>query len=204
MIRILRLVGFVVALTIVGSSCGADQASMIGLVRDQPLDVSSIALPDETPGATEPMFIMKAQPNELLMVYFGYTMCPDLCPTTLADFRSALSRIDGAADRIDLAFITVDPERDTADRLAPYLASFVDQYHVLRTTDFSQLQKAQDAFLAASSITTNDSGVIKVSHTATAYFVDENGLVVDEIPFGLGADGFENDLKILINQLDKG
>jgi len=127
MIRILRLVGFVVALTIVGSSCGADQASMIGLVRDQPLDVSSIALPDETPGATEPMFIMKAQPNELLMVYFGYTMCPDLCPTTLADFRSALSRIDGAADRIDLAFITVDPERDTADRLAPYLASFVDQ-----------------------------------------------------------------------------
>jgi protein SCO1/2 len=200
----LRLIGVIALLSLGILGCGADQTSMVGLVRDQPLNVSGISLPDETPGATEPLFVMKAQPNELLMVYFGYTMCPDLCPTTLADFRSALSRIDAAASRVDLAFITVDPERDTADRLAPYLASFVDQYHVLRTTDFSQLQKAQDAFLAASSITTNDSGVIEVSHTATAYFVDENGLVVDEIPFGLGADGFENDLKILINQLDKG
>jgi protein SCO1/2 len=200
----LRLIGVIALLSLGMLGCGADQASMIGLVRDQPLNVSGISLPDETPGATEPLFVMKAQPNELLMVYFGYTMCPDLCPTTLADFRSALSRIDAAASRVDLAFITVDPERDTADRLAPYLASFVDQYHVLRTTDFSQLQKAQDAFLAASSITTNEMGVIEVSHTATAYFVDDNGLVVDEIPFGLGADGFENDLKILINQLDKG
>ena len=200
----LRLIGVMALLSLGMLGCGADQTSMVGLVRDQPLNVSSISLPDETPGATEPLFVMKAQPNELLMVYFGYTMCPDLCPTTLADFRSALARINSAASRVDLAFITVDPERDTADRLAPYLASFVDRYHVLRTTDFSQLQLAQDAFLAASSITTNETGVIEVSHTATAYFVDENGLVVDEIPFGLGADGFENDLKILINQLDKG
>jgi len=152
----LRLIGVIALLSLGILGCGADQTSMVGLVRDQPLNVSGISLPDETPGATEPLFVMKAQPNELLMVYFGYTMCPDLCPTTLPDFRSALSRIDAAASRVDLSFITVDPERDTADRLAPYLASFVDQYHVLRTTDFSQLQR------------------------------------------------FENDLKILINQLDKG
>ena len=177
---------------------------MVGLVRSNPLNVSSVSYPDETPGAVEPLFVMKAQPNQLLMVYFGYTMCPDLCPTTLADFRSALARIKSATNRVDLAFITVDPERDTAERLAPYLASFVDRYHVLRTTDFAQLQSAEDAFLAASSITTNESGAVEVSHTATSYFVNENGLVVDEIPFGLGANGFENDLRILINKLDKG
>jgi cytochrome oxidase Cu insertion factor (SCO1/SenC/PrrC family) len=57
----------------------------------------------------------------------------------------------------------------------------------------------KDAFLASSSVTTNEDGQIEVSHTATTYVVDDTGRVVDEMPFGVGADGMENDLRILLS-----
>ena len=68
----------------------------------------------------------------------------------------------------------------------------------------AELKNAEEAFLANSSVTTNASGVIEVTHTALAYIVDDTGTVVDELPFGVGADGFTNDLQILINNINKG
>jgi protein SCO1/2 len=160
-----------------------------------------VTLPEEFVGAASVPFTMRAKPGELLVVYFGYTMCPDLCPTTLADLRSALKRIGPSSDIVDLAFVTVDPLRDTVDRLAPYLSSYVDRFHVIRTTDMVDLKHAEEAFLANSSVTTNAAGVIEVTHTALAYIVDDMGFVIDELPFGVGADGFTTDLQILINNI---
>lgn len=134
---------------------------------------------------------------------FGYTNCPDLCPTTLADIRAALARIGDDASKVSVAFVTIDPERDTAQLLTNYLSSFVDRFHVLRTTNFGELQVAKDAFLAASAIQKTADGKVEVSHTATAYIIDESGLVVDELPFGVGSDGFENDLKILLREIEQ-
>ncbi len=141
-----------------------------------------------------------AAKGELLILFFGYTNCPDLCPTTLADIRAAFARIGDDAEKVSVAFVTVDPERDTAQLLTNYVGSFVDRFHILRTTDFKELQVAKDAFLAASAIEKTSDGKVEVSHTATAYVIDDTGLVVDELPFGVGADGFENDLKILLRK----
>ena len=138
------------------------------------------------------------------MVFFGYTFCPDICPTSLADLRAALRRIGADASLVSVAFVTIDPERDTVDRLDVYLASYVGRYHVLRTLDEAELVTVQDAFLASSSVTTNDAGQIEVSHTATAFVVDSGGRVVDEMPFGIGADGIENDLRILLSTAQRG
>jgi cytochrome oxidase Cu insertion factor (SCO1/SenC/PrrC family) len=57
--------------------------------------------------------------------------------------------------------------------------------------------------LAASAIQKTADGKVEVSHTATAYIIDESGLVVDELPFGVGSDGFENDLKILLREIEQ-
>jgi hypothetical protein len=65
-----------------------------------------------------------------------------------------------------------------------------------------ELKHAEEAFLANSSVTTNAAGVIEVTHTALAYIVDDMGTVIDELPFGVGADGFTNDLQILINNIN--
>jgi protein SCO1/2 len=202
--KLIRLVSFASAVALATAGCGTDQQVLVGLVRDNPLKVATVSLPEEFWGRTTTPFTMRAKPDELLVVYFGYTMCPDLCPTTLADLRSALKRIGPSSDIVDLAFVTVDPLRDTVDRLAPYLSSYVERFHVLRTTDMVELKNAEEAFLANSTVTTNAAGVIEVTHTALAYIVDDMGTVIDELPFGVGADGFTNDLQILINNTNKG
>jgi protein SCO1/2 len=180
---------------------GTASNTIIGLVRDEPLVVAdqTITRVDET-GAESP-FVFKAGEKKLLVVYFGFTNCPDLCPTTLADVRSAFRRIPGSAEKVDVAMVTVDPERDTADRLVPYLSSFVDDPVALRTEDTDLLERVEAAFLASSSIEKEATGKVDVSHTAATYVVDANGVVIVEWPFGIGADGMENDLRILLEDL---
>lgn len=172
-----------------------------GLRRDPPLDVAGVTLPEVSPDLPAQPFELVAQPGNLLFVYFGYTHCPDLCPTTMADLRKALAQLGPDADRVEVAFATVDPERDTADVLPAYLSSFVDGAHALRSEDPAELQAAEDAFLASSTITPLDDGTYSVSHTAFSSIVDENGTVVAEWPFGFPPDSMARDLRILLSQV---
>ena len=177
------------------TSSSASENGILGIQRDNPLDVSAVTLPDVTVGAPDKPFTMKADPGKVLFVYFGYTHCPDLCPTTLADLRKAMAQLGPTATaQVQVAFVTVDPQRDTAEILNPYLASFVTGAHALRTVDPAQLRAAEDAFLASSTVTTKSDGTVEVSHTATSYLVDNNGRVVVEIPFGTTPDAMANDL----------
>jgi len=191
-------------MVIVGAACGNDgsEASvLIGMQRDEPLVVADQTIPRVDEAGIETPFTFVAEDGKLLVVYFGFTNCPDLCPTTLADLRSAFRRIPGSTDKVDVAMVTVDPERDTADRLVPYLSSFVDDPIALRTTDVDALERVEAAFLASSTVTKEATGKVDVSHTAATYVVDATGTVIVEWPFGIGADGMENDLRILLEDL---
>jgi protein SCO1/2 len=200
-----RAVAAVMASSLLGlTACGGDSGSLVGLVRDEPLEVGTVSMTEERVDADPQPFTFVAKPGELLVVFFGYTFCPDICPTSLADLRAALRRIGTDASLVDVAFVTIDPERDTIERLDAFLASYVDRYHALRTLDDAELASVKEAFLASSSVTTNDDGRIEVSHTATTFVVDEQGRVVDEMPFGIGADGMENDLRILLSTAKRG
>jgi protein SCO1/2 len=186
------------------SACGTDgEAVLRGLVRETPLDASGVVLPEivrTDPGGEPSPFAVRAEPGEILLVYFGFTSCPDVCPTTLFDLRAALARLGEDAQRVSLAMITVDPERDTPQALVGYLGGFTDRFHALRTTDVRELVAAQDAFLASSAITTTDDGEIEVAHTAVTYAVDDRGIVLVEWPFGVSVDTLENDLAILVDR----
>ncbi len=179
---------------------GAD--TLEGLRRDPPQDVSGVVLPEVHDGQPDQPFTMVAQPGNLLFVYFGYTHCPDLCPTTMSDLRKALSQLGPDADRIETAFVTVDPQRDTPAVLPAYLSSFVDDGHALRVEDPAVLETAETAFLASSTITPNDDGTYEVSHTAFSSIVDDQGTVVAEWPFGISPDSMANDLRILLAEID--
>ena len=63
--------------------------------------------------------------GQYLLVFFGYTYCPDVCPTALTDMRNALDILGGAADKVAPVFITVDPERDTPEHLKEYIGYFI-------------------------------------------------------------------------------
>ena len=186
------------------ASCAADSTGLMGMTRQEPLKVGNVSLPEVHEDGSSSNFAFAAQDSHLLVVFFGYTMCPDICPTSLSDFRSALRRLSDRANNIDLAFVTVDPERDTPERLIPFIGSYATNFHAIRTTDFNQLKGAQDAFLVRSSVTTDESGHVQVTHTGTGFVVNSNGAVVDELPFGIGADGMENDFKVLLNKIENG
>lgn len=186
----------------VGCSADADVSSeLVGMQRDEPLVVAEQTITRVDESGAETPFTLTAADGKLLVVYFGFTNCPDLCPTTLADLRSAFRRIPGSAEKVDVAMVTVDPERDTADRFVPYLKSFVEEPIALRTTDLDLLERVESAFLASSSIEKEATGKVNVSHTAATYVVDSSGVVIVEWPFGIGADGMENDLRILLEDL---
>lgn len=185
--------------------CASDSTSLMGMTRESPLEVGLTSLPEVFASSdSETSFTFKAESDQLLVVFFGYTMCPDICPTSLSDFRAALRRMGSNSDRIDLAFVTVDPERDTAEKLIPFLSTYASRFHAIRTTDFSLLKSVQDKFLVRSSVTTDESGYVQVTHTGTAFVVNSSGQVVSELPFGIGPDGMENDFTVLLNNIENG
>jgi protein SCO1/2 len=190
-----------------GGACGSDEgdevaseaspATLQGLTRPEPLAVGELTLPVAATGEARPL---RAAPGELLAVYFGYLSCPDVCPTTMADLESALAELDpDDAERVEVAFVTVDPERDDAERLDSYLDHFFDRYQGLRTEDPAELARVEDAFLATSALTPDAEGGYDVTHSATTYVVDEAGTVLVEWAFGTPADVMAADLAILLD-----
>ena len=189
-------------MSVVGCGSGGDVRSLTGIVRDDPLRSAGIEVADVTDSgvypATAATFELVARPGALLVVYFGYTQCPDICPTTLTEIRSALRRLGDDAENVDLAMITVDPDRDTSEILNGYIGSFTERFHALRPLSEDELRRAEAAFLASSSIVRLEDGTIEVGHSTSTYVVDENGAVLVEWPFGLGVDNVAADLEVLL------
>lgn len=170
---------------------------LLGLVRDQPLEVGAVSLPDA--GSGQPASVVP-EPGRLSIVYFGYLSCPDVCPTTMNDLKNAYEQLDAAeVARLDTVFVTIDPARDTPEKLESYLAFFFDDARSLRSETRDQaLQDAQDSFLATSSVEPRDDGDFDVTHSAVTYVVDPAGRVIVEWAFGTNADTIAHDLQILL------
>jgi protein SCO1/2 len=182
--------------------------TLSGVVRTDPLDVGTVRLLDVTeeglrgglPIDGEGRVAMVAPEQGLLLVSFGFLNCPDVCPTTLADVRSAVGRLEARdAARIDLVFITVDPDRDGPEELTAYLRHFMPRFHALREPG-EALDAALEAFLASARVEVAADGSVEVSHTAVLYAVDDRGLVVVEWPFGTSAASIADDLEVLLDR----
>ena len=179
---------------------GSD-GTLSGVVRQPPLQVASVTLPDVTVGADGAPFAMQAPPGELLLVYFGYTSCPDICPTTLSDIGRAVKQLPADdRDRVQVAMATVDPDRDSGQILTSYLDTFVKGRGVaLRTTDPAQQQAAEDAFrVVAKRVPDGES--YSFEHTAVTYVVDDTGTVVVEWPFGTSSATMAHDMEVLLSR----
>ena len=200
----LNTVGAGVALlaALTTGACGDDgPGELAGAVRTPPLEVSGVSLPAVDDGGEEPL-TMQAPPGELYLIYFGYTSCPDVCPTTMSDISVALDDLpDDLAERVTVAMASVDPERDTGEVVAGYLDHFFDRSLALRTDDPDALATAADAFGVQWEIEEHASGVAyDVAHSAVTYVVDDTGTVVVEWPFGFDSEAMASDLRILLEE----
>jgi len=154
--------------------------------------VGGIALPDATNGGVP--FTLTAAPGDVLVVYFGFASCPDICPTTLSDLRKALEILGDDADRVEVAMVTIDPGRDSDELMAAYVTSFIADGHALRTDDDDLLRATADAFAATFDVITTSDGQIEVSHTAYLYGVDDQGRIRLVWPFGAEPERIADDL----------
>lgn len=190
------IAGAAAVLTVVG--CAADGAGRVisGLRSDPPRSVAGLDLPDLTEGNADFEFV--APPGGFLIVYFGYTTCPDVCPTTMYEVTKALRQLGERADAVRVAMITIDPERDTAESFPGYVHGFVADGHALRTDDDAELRTVADAFGADYSVTPVPGGQPEVSHSPTLYLVDDAGDLVLTWPFGLTGDTIAADIEILL------
>jgi len=178
--------------------CGSgDDSSFDGIRRPEPLDVSGVALADARDGSPVPL---PPPEGEITLVYFGYTSCPDVCPTTLSDLRLALEQLGDGAERVTTVFVTADPQRDTAEVMDAYVGSFVDRYAVVRIDDPAALDAVEEPFQATTSVgPAEPDGGYEVTHSAIVYAVDPAGLVQVEWPFGTEPDAFAHDLRLLLD-----
>lgn len=188
------------AVLLVGCGGGGDQVTGLkGFTRDPVPEVGGVSLPDVGAGGEERP--LRAAPGDLLVVYFGFTSCPDICPTTLGDVRAALKRLPAAQrERVEVAMVTVDPKRDTATVMRGYVGHFFTKWRAYRTTDAAALAAAEKAFGASHSITPTKDGEYDVVHSAFTYVVDDQGRVVVEWPFGMPRRDITADLSTLLGE----
>jgi protein SCO1 len=199
-----RRLGVLVAVAMLAVAC-AREAPLHGVVRDDPLDVSHMTAPDVSDPARrgqgdvqDGRLRMVAGEDRLLIVYFGFLNCPDVCPTTLVDLRAAAEQLDPAQrERLDVVFVTVDPARDTAEAMDAYLRHFFPTFHAVRA-EGDELEALLAPFLASAEVRTGADGAVEVSHTALLYAVDDRGRVVVEWPFGTTAASMAADLGTLL------
>ncbi len=200
----MRFVAAFLACAIAVAGCGADGSSnetLSGFERIPTPVVSGISLPAATSDGA-PFTFRASTGDGLLLVYFGYTNCPDVCPTTLFDLRTALESLSSSqSSRISTAMITIDPQRDTDDVLTRYVRSFLPEATALRTTVDPDLRKAADAFGADYGVTTDGDGAVEVIHTGSLYAVDGSGELLVTWPFGVPASDIARDLGILLNRV---
>jgi protein SCO1 len=171
------------------------ERELAGIVRDPAPVVDTTTLPSLTEPGTEVEF--RADPGGFQAVYFGYTNCPDVCPTTMADWTITLRRLpQDLAARVDTVMVTVDPDRDN-ELLAGYVGSFVADAEAAGTTDADRLAAAAEPFGVVYDVTTNDEGDIEVSHSGFLYLVDDQGRLVVTWPFGTSSSEMAADVEQL-------
>jgi len=133
------------------------------------------------------------------IVYFGYASCPDVCPMTLATFKAAAKTLAdrGLADRVRFDFISVDPQRDTPEKLGPYVAYFNADFIAATGTD-EQLTDLTRALGILYSRRVGSDGIIEVDHSGSAVIVDPQARVVGIFRPPFAAAALAKDLSALI------
>jgi len=136
--------------------------------------------------------------GKVVAVFFGYTQCPDICPTTLADLAQVKKRLGADGDRLQVIFITVDPERDTREVLAQYVPGFDPSFVGLygNSEETARTAKEFKVFFQKSAGKTPTSYTI--DHTAGTFVFDKEGRLRLFLKHGGGIDPIVADLKKLL------
>lgn len=140
--------------------------------------------------------------GKVVVVFFGFAQCPDVCPTTLLELSAVRKKLNalnaGDGDKVQGVFVTVDPDRDTDSVLQAYMQAFDDSFIALRG-DAAQTRKLADAFkVFYQQVPGAVEGAYTIEHTAASYVFDTKGKIRLFTRYQMGADKWAEDIQLLL------
>ncbi len=138
--------------------------------------------------------------GKVVVVFFGYTQCPDVCPTSMSELAEVKRSLGADGDRLQGVFVTVDPERDTPEMLAGYMASFDPTFIALRGTPEQLAAVAKDFKLYYKRIDGQTPTSYTMDHSAGSYVYDTKGRLRVYHRYGAGAQSLAADVRALLDE----
>ncbi|MEP7057202.1 MAG: SCO family protein [Caldimonas sp.] len=136
--------------------------------------------------------------GKVTVLFFGYTQCPDVCPTTMAELAQVKKSLGADGARVQGVFVTVDPERDTPALLKSYVASFDPSFVALRGTPEQTAAAAKEFKVFYAKVDGKAPGSYTIDHTAASYVFDRDAKLRLFVRYGSGAEALADDLKALL------
>lgn len=138
--------------------------------------------------------------GKLVALFFGYTQCPDVCPTTMAELAEAKKLLGPQGDKLQVVFVTVDPERDTPQVLKGYMGNFDPTFVALRPTPEQLAGVAKDFKVYYKKVEGNTPTSYTMDHSAATYVYDTQGQLRLYARYGAGPQALASDFKQLLAQ----
>ena len=136
--------------------------------------------------------------GKIVVVFFGFTQCPDVCPTSMADLAQVKQLLGADGDKLQGIFITVDPERDTPALLKGYMANFDPTFLALRPTPEQLVQIAKDFKIYYKKVEGKTPTSYTLDHSAGSYVYDTKGQLRLYNRYGAGAEVLASDIRLLL------
>ena len=137
--------------------------------------------------------------GKVVVLAFGFTFCPEICPTTLATLAEARKKLGTSAEEVQVIFVTVDPERDDVGRMRKYLASFDPTFVGVTGTD-EQLAVVRLGYGVLAEKKQPFFGGYWIAHSSFTYLIDRDGGLRALMPYGRAPDDYVHDVRLLLNE----
>ena len=136
--------------------------------------------------------------GKVVVVFFGFTQCPDVCPTSMAELAQIKKSLGADSDKLQAIFITVDPERDTPERLKAYMGNFDPTFLALRPAIDKLPEVAKDFKIYYKKVEGKTPGSYSMDHSAGSYVYDARGQIRLYNRYGSGPEGLTSDIRLLL------
>ncbi len=187
-----------VLLPVLGIVAGLLLVAAFTLLQPYRMRGSAIDPPQPAPDINLGDFHLSEQRGKAVLLFFGYTYCPDVCPATLGEVKQVMKGLQNRADKVQPVFITVDPKRDTPERIALYADAF--DANILGVsgnfTDLEPVWQAYGVYRAEQPGKSED--MYLVDHSARVYLIDPQGNLRATYPFGSQVENILADVKFVL------
>jgi len=185
-----------IGIVAIGTILFGKPASFRGTAYGEPYPVAQEIELTQGDGSS---FRLSEMRGKIVLLFFGYTSCPDICPTTLAELNQALEKLDSEdAKQVQVLFVTVDPERDTPARMQEYVNHFNPDFIGLSGTE-TELEKVWSDYGVYREVVDGTSALgYLVNHTARITLIDRNGNVRLSFRIDMPVEDIVHDLKLVL------